>query len=232
LGKSTAKPFVPSEMVSTINKRVTGTRGRLIILSAPSGAGKTSLAKALAESIANLKASISYTTRSPRESEKNDVDYFFVSRVVFERMIRANAFLEHADVFDHLYGTAQKPVEAALSVGQSIVLDIDWQGARKVRAVMSQVLSIFILPPSLDDLESRLIDRGQDSSEAINRRMDEAISEISHYTEFDYVIVNRDFTVALEELREIVLTCQTPQSSEGFDIETFLQSKKNARLKG
>ena len=172
---------------------MTGSPARLIILSAPSGAGKTSLARALAESTANVGVSVSHTTRPAREDERDGKDYFFVSRAVFEQMICAGEFLEHAHVFDHLYGTARTPVEAALAAGQSIVLDIDWQGARKVRAVMPEALSVFILPPSLNDLEQRLLDRGQDTSEVIRRRMQDAVSEIDHYLEFDYVLVNQDF---------------------------------------
>ena len=209
---------------------MTGPPARLVIVSAPSGAGKTSLAKALAESTADVGVSVSHTTRPARDGERDGKDYFFVSRAVFERMIRAGEFLEHAHVFDHLYGTARTPVEAALAAGQSIVLDIDWQGARKVRAVMPEALSIFILPPSLDDLEQRLVDRGQDTSEVIRRRMQDAVSEIGHYPEFDYVLVNQDFQIALEELRGVLESGRAPQSGAGFDLSAFLQLKKNGTL--
>jgi guanylate kinase len=199
-------------------------------VSAPSGAGKTSLAKALAESTADVGVSVSHTTRPARDGERDGMDYFFVSRSVFERMVRASEFLEHAYVFDHLYGTARAPVEAALAAGQSIVLDIDWQGARNVRAVMPDALSVFILPPSLNDLEQRLVDRGQDTSEAIRRRMQNAVSEIGHYPEFDYVLVNQDFKTALEELRGILQAGRAPRSGDGFDPAVFLQPKKNGTL--
>jgi guanylate kinase len=211
---------------------MTGSPARLVIVSAPSGAGKTSLAKALAESTTDVGVSVSHTTRPARDGEHDGVDYFFVSRAVFERMIRADEFLEHAYVFDHLYGTARIPVETALAAGQSVVLDIDWQGARKVRAVMPEVLSVFILPPSLDDLEQRLVDRGQDTKEVIRRRMQDAISEIGHYREFDHVLVNQDFQTALEELRGVLQTGRAPRSSEGFDPAAFLRPKKNGTLEG
>jgi guanylate kinase len=202
-----------------------------MIVSAPSGAGKTSLARALAESTANVRVSISHTTRSRRDGERNGVDYFFISGAVFERMIRDGEFLEHAHVFDYFYGTARAPVERALAAGQSIVLDIDWQGARRVRAVMPEALSVFILPPSLNDLEQRLVNRGQDTNDVIRRRMQEAVSEIGHYPEFDYVLVNQDFQTALEELRGVLQACRAPQSGEGFDPATFLQPKKSGTLK-
>ena len=211
---------------------MTGSPARLIILSAPSGAGKTSLARALAESTANVGVSVSHTTRPAREDERDGKDYFFVSRAVFKRMIRDGEFLEHANVFDHLYGTARTPVEAAVAAGQSIVLDIDWQGARKVRAVMPEALSVFILPPSLNDLEQRLLDRGQDTSEVIRRRMQDAVSEIDHYPEFDYVLVNQDFQTALEELRGVLQASRAPRSGEGFDPAVFLRPKKNGTLEG
>ena len=208
-----------------------GLPARLVIVSAPSGAGKTSLARALAESTANVGVSVSHTTRPTRVGEREGMDYFFVSRTVFEQMILAGEFLEHAHVFDHLYGTARTPVEAALAAGQSIVLDIDWQGARKVRAVMPEALSVFILPPSLDDLEQRLVDRGQDTSKVIRRRMQDAVSEIGHYPEFDYVLVNQDFQTALKELRGVLQAGRAPRSGEGFDPAAFLRLKKNGTLK-
>ena len=200
-----------------------GSEGQLIILAAPSGAGKTSLAKALAESIPNLEVSISHTTRPARQAEQDGKDYFFISKAMFEKMIANNDFLEYARVFDHLYGTAYEPVKYKLGLGYSIALDIDWQGARKVRATRLKAISVFIAPPSLEDLEHRLIDRKRDSKEIIKNRMSEAISEISHYAEFDYVVVNEDFPTALEELRAILLAGKAPDSGKNFDPTAFLQ---------
>jgi guanylate kinase len=186
----------------------------------------------LAESTVDVGISVSHTTRPARDGERDGKDYFFISRAVFEQKIRAGAFLEHAHVFDHFYGTAWTPVKVALAAGQSVVLDIDWQGARKVRAVMPEALSVFILPPSLDDLEQRLVDRGQDSSEVICRRMQDAISEIGHYPEFDYVLVNEDFQTALEELQGVLYANRPPRSGKGFDPEVFLRPTKNGTLRG
>ena len=205
---------------------------RLVILSAPSGAGKTSLASALAKTTANVRVSVSHTTRPARDGERHGADYFFISQAVFERMVRDDEFLEHANVFDYLYGTARAQVKAALSAGQSIVLCIDWQGARNMRTSILETISIFIVPPSLDELEQRLVDRRQDSSEVIRRRMQDAVREISHYREFDYVVVNRNFQTALEELRGILLDGRAPQSGEDFDPEIFLRPKKNGTLAG
>ena len=202
---------------------------RLVILSAPSGAGKTSLARALTESMPHFHTSISHTTRPMRDFELDGVDFFFIDRSKFEQMIDADQFLEYAHVFGHLYGTAKAPIHASLDLGQNIVLDIDWQGARKVRAAMPNALSVFILPPSLRELERRLIDR-KDTSEAIRHRMREALNEINHYKEFDFVIVNHNFDVALEELRDILLGHKSPRSSQGFDLTPFLQPEKNCKL--
>ena len=217
-------------VVASVNLLMTGSPARLVIVSAPSGAGKTSLVRALAESTADVSVSVSHTTRPARSGERDGMDYFFISRAMFEQMIRTGEFLEHAHVFDHLYGTARTPVKAALAAGKSIVLDIDWQGARKVRAAMPEALSVFILPPSLDDLEQRLVDRGQDTSEVIRRRMQEAVSEIGHYPEFVYVLVNQDFQTALEELQGVLQAGRSPRSGKGIDPAVFLRSKKNGTL--
>jgi guanylate kinase len=181
------------------------TQGTLFIVSAPSGAGKTSLVKALRESLSGFTVSISHTTRAQRPGEEHGRDYFFVTRPEFERMNEAGEFLEHARVFDNHYGTARSTVEAALAQGQDVLLEIDWQGARQIRMLMPDCLSIFILPPSRKALEERLTARGQDDPEIIARRMQDAISEMSHYGEYDYLVVNDDFEQALTELRSIII---------------------------
>lgn len=179
-------------------------RGRLFVITAPSGAGKTSLVHALMEREPSLSFSVSYTTRPKRPSEVDGRDYFFVSRERFEQMIEAGDFLEHARVFDNFYGTSRQQVERSLASGQSLILEIDWQGAAQIRQAMPECVSIFILPPSRQELERRLRGRGTDSDEVIVRRLSDAASDMEHWTEFDYVIVNDDFDGALAELQETV----------------------------
>lgn len=174
--------------------------GTLYILSAPSGAGKTSLVHALREKDPLVAFSISHTTRPMRPGEENGVDYHFVTKETFSAMVAKDEFLESAQVFDNLYGTARIEIERRLAQGQDVVLDIDWQGARQVRERMAECVTVFILPPSREALENRLRSRGQDSDEVIERRMQEAVNEISHYQEYDYLIVNEDFDTALAEL--------------------------------
>jgi guanylate kinase len=180
-------------------------QGTLFIVSAPSGAGKTSLVKALRQSLSGFTVSVSHTTRAQRPGEEHGRDYFFVARPEFERMIEAGEFLEHARVFDNYYGTARSTVEAALAGGQDVLLEIDWQGARQIRMLMPDCVSVFVLPPSRKTLEERLNARGQDDPETIARRMRDAISEMSHYREYDCLVVNDDFEQALAELRSIVV---------------------------
>lgn len=177
--------------------------GTLFIISAPSGAGKTTLVQALLESVPNLYVSISHTTRGRRPYEKDGVDYHFVDERTFAGMVENNEFLEHARVFDHNYGTSGEMVEKQLSLGKNIILEIEWQGARQIRELVSNVVSIFILPPSCQALESRLGGRG-DGDEAITRRMRDAGVEISHYGEYAYLVINDDFTTALDELKTII----------------------------
>jgi guanylate kinase len=180
-------------------------QGTLYVVSAPSGAGKTSLVRALGHRLADLMISISHTTRPERPGEVNGREYFFVDQARFQAMIDQAAFLEHARVFDHFYGTARSGVEDCLNRGVDVLLEIDWQGARQVRAALPQCQSIFILPPSRQALEQRLTGRGQDQAAVIARRMQSAISESSHYAEYDYLIINDDFEQALDALRCIVL---------------------------
>ena len=179
-------------------------QGTLFIVSAPSGAGKTSLVKALRGECDGLAVSVSHTTRARRPGETDGRDYFFVSREEFRRMTDAGEFLEHAQVFDNFYGTARRTVEAPLQRGEDVLLEIDWQGARQIRQLLPDCLSIFILTPSLAALERRLSARGQDNPEIIARRMAEAISEMSHYAEYDYLVINDVFEEALAELRAIL----------------------------
>ncbi|MCG7936444.1 MAG: guanylate kinase [Candidatus Thiodiazotropha taylori] len=178
--------------------------GTLYILSAPSGAGKTSLLKALRQQDGALQVSISHTTRPMRPGEEDGKDYHFISQELFQKMIGAAAFLEHAEVFGNFYGTSESEVRAKLDAGQDTVLEIDWQGAQQVRKRFPEAVSIFILPPSPEALYERLSARGQDSEEVIQGRMQQAVSEMSHYAEFDYLVINDDFDTALAELAAIV----------------------------
>jgi guanylate kinase len=178
--------------------------GTLYIVAAPSGAGKTSLTRALLECDPNIVLSVSYTSRAPRPNEVDGVHYHFVSRAEFEAMIARGEFFEHAIVHGDLKGTARAPVERALAQDDDVLLEIDWQGARQVRAKLAETLSIFILPPSRRELERRLRTRASDSEEVIRRRLADARRDLEHAAEFDYVVVNDDFAAALAELRTIV----------------------------
>ena len=179
-------------------------QNRLFVISAPSGAGKTSLVRALMEREPELRFSISYTTRARRPGEHHGQHYFFVTPEEFERMVEDGAFLEHARVFDNHYGTARAQVEALLASGHGVVLEIDWQGARQVRAAMPESVGIFILPPSRAELERRLRGRGTDSESVIRRRLADAATDMSHWSEFQFVVVNDDFSTALQALSDIV----------------------------
>ena len=188
----------------TINGMNTGMKGTLYIVSAASGAGKTSLLRALMERDSKLVISVSHTTRSPRPGEQAGRDYHFVDETEFLRLIEADAFLEHARVFDRRYGTTYAAVEADLAAGRDVLVEIDWQGARQIRERLAQTVSIFILPPSRDALEQRLRSRDQDSDEVIASRMAAAVSEMSHCGEYDYLVWNDDFDTALADLDAIV----------------------------
>jgi len=178
-------------------------QGTLFILSAPSGAGKTSLLKALREQDGELQVSISHTTRAMRPGEADGVHYHFIDHEGFLHMVESGEFLEHAEVFGNFYGTAEAAVRAQLEQGD-LVLEIDWQGARQVRQRFPEAVSIFILPPDPESLRERLDARGQDSEEIIQGRMREAVDEMSHYAEFDYLVINDIFDAALAELDCIV----------------------------
>jgi guanylate kinase len=176
----------------------------LFTVSAPSGAGKTSLVNALVQRVTSLQLSVSHTTRPMRPGEENGRDYHFVSMSQFQSMLADNAFLEHAQVFDNYYGTSQAWVEETLAGGQSVILEIDWQGAAQIRRLIPHSVAIFILPPSREVLEQRLTQRGQDQPEVIAKRMSAAIDEMSHYVESDYLIVNDVFGNALDELESVI----------------------------
>jgi len=178
--------------------------GTLYTVSAPSGAGKTSLVKALVERCRNLVVSVSHTTRPMRPGEKDGVNYHFVPEAVFLAMLERAEFLEHARVFGNLYGTSGVWVEQQLKRGNDIILEIDWQGARQVKRLLPHTKAIFILPPSREALQQRLKHRGQDDPGIIETRMNVAVEEMSHYVESDYLVVNRDFDQALDELTSIV----------------------------
>lgn len=177
--------------------------GQLYVVSAPSGAGKSSLLAALRERLPHLAVSVSHTTRQPRAGEQNGVHYHFTDVEQFREQVAAEQFLEYAQVFDNFYGTARQTVDALLAAGKDVILEIDWQGAQQVRERADSVVSIFILPPSITALSQRLHGRGQDSDAVIQRRMRDAQSEMSHYPEYDYVVVNDDFATALDDLAAI-----------------------------
>ena len=179
-------------------------RGRLFVIAAPSGAGKTSLVRALVERERNLRFSVSYTTRTQRPTETHGRDYFFVAKDEFEAMVARGEFLEHARVFDNYYGTARSQVEASLAAGRDLILEIDWQGAQQIRRALPECRSIFILPPSRDELERRLRGRGTDAEDVIQRRLRDAATDMTHWSEFDYVVVNDDFERAVADLHAIV----------------------------
>jgi len=198
-------------------------KGKLYIISAPSGAGKTSLVKQLVSDLEQLTVSVSHTTRDMRVGEEHGKDYFFSTVDEFKRMISEHAFLEHAQVFDNFYGTAQQSVEYYLDNGLDVILEIDWQGAQQVRKMLPNSLSVFILPPSIEILQQRLENRGQDSKDIIDRRMQDAVQEMSHCAEFDYLIVNDDFNQALAELRGIVISHRLEKSRQVKALAPLLE---------
>ncbi len=177
---------------------------RIFILSAPSGAGKTSLARALMQQLRAVDFSVSHTTRAARNNEQHGRDYHFVSTREFEHMIDAGDFVEYAQVFDHWYGTSRQAIETVLQRQHHVLLDIDWQGAMKVRKVLPDAISIFIVPPSLEALRERLVQRGQDSTQAIERRMSQALSDMAHQNEYDHILINDDFKTAVNSLQQVI----------------------------
>ena len=179
-------------------------KGKLYIIAAPSGAGKTSLVNAMVKSTPHIQVSVSHTTRDSRPGEKDGVNYHFTTVEDFKSMLAQGVFLEHAEVFGNYYGTSHQWVRERLDEGVDVILEIDWQGAQQVRRLMPDAVSIFILPPSRDVLHERLVGRGQDSADVIERRMTQAVNEMSHYNEFDYIVVNDEFDLALRDLQTII----------------------------
>lgn len=179
-------------------------RGSLVVVSGPSGVGKTSLVHSLLGEVETLRLSISYTTRAPRSEERNGVDYFFVGDEAFQELIATGQLLEYARVFENYYGTGRAWVEEVLAAGDSVLLEIDWQGARQIRESFPDAVSVMILPPSMSGLESRLRSRDQDDETVIRKRMREADSEMSHFAEYDYLVINRNFDSAVADLAAIV----------------------------
>lgn len=202
-------------------------QGNLYIISAPSGAGKTSLVKKLVSKLDALIVSVSHTTRQMRDGEIHGKDYFFVSVEEFKQMRDSGGFLECAQVFDNFYGTAQTTVETNLAQGKDVILEIDWQGAQQVRKLMPQCQSIFILPPSIEVLQQRLEKRGKDNAEIIARRMRDAVTEMSHYNEFDYLVVNDDFSIALNALESIVIANRLKQARQATVLQPLLENLLN-----
>ena len=200
----------------------------LFIIAAPSGCGKTSLVEALIKKTKNLCVSVSHTTRPPRPDEVNGINYYFVSINEFEEMIKNNAFVEHATVFDNHYGSSTKLIREKLDEGIDVILEIDWQGARQVKENMPNAISIFILPPSNEALLGRLKQRAQDNDETINKRMSDAQNQMQHFNEFDYLVINDDFNSALNDLNLII--CRLDKASERFSLSLSEQSKKYTKL--
>jgi len=200
----------------------------LFIIAAPSGCGKTSLVEALIKKTKNLCVSVSHTTRPPRPDEVNGINYYFVSINEFEEMIKNNAFVEHATVFDNHYGSSTKLIREKLDEGVDVILEIDWQGARQVKENMPNAISIFILPPSNDALLGRLKQRAQDDEITINKRMSDAQNQMQHFNEFDYLVINDDFNSALNDLNLII--CRPDKASERFSLSLSEQSKKYIKL--
>ena len=191
----------------------------LFIIAAPSGCGKTSLVKALLESSTKLAVSVSHTTRKPRKAEIDGKNYHFVSKERFAEMIANNDFIEFAEVFGNMYGTARSNIKKKLEANIDIILEIDWQGARQVRENMPNSISIFILPPSKNVLLQRLTDRGQDDEETISKRMKNSESEMSHYDEFEYLVINDQFDSALNDLKAIIQDCNNNIKNLEFSLE-------------
>lgn len=206
------------------NHKPPALRGSIIVISAPSGAGKSTLTKRLLAASPDLRFSVSHTTRKPRATEKNGRDYFFVPRRVFERMVDRGEFVEWADVYGHLYGTARKQLQAAQEAGQDILLDIDVQGHQQVRQKLPEAVSVFILPPSYEELSRRLRARHSDAPEEIERRLHTARREIAHWAEYDYLVVNDHLTNATQALKAVVRAARFRRLTQAGRAEKIIET--------
>ena len=204
-------------------------RGLMLVLSSPSGAGKTTLSRQLLSNDSQIQLSVSCTTRARRPSEKDGVDYKFIDTASFRGMIERGEFLEHARVFDHYYGTPKAPVDTALGRGRDVLFDIDWQGTQQLKEQgRDDLVTVFILPPSTRDLERRLITRAQDSPDIVAQRMAKAADEMSHWAEYDYAIINRDIATSLMELKS-VLTAERLKRERQFGLAAFVKALREGR---
>ncbi len=204
-------------------------RGLMLVLSSPSGAGKTTLSRQLLDNDKQIQLSVSATTRARRPGEKDGVDYRFVDTATFSGMIQRGEFLEHARVFDHYYGTPRMPVEAALKGGRDVLFDIDWQGTQQLQEKgRDDLVTVFILPPSTRDLEKRLLTRAQDSKDVVAQRMAKAADEMSHYAEYDYTIINRDIATSLNQLKSI-LTAERLKRERQIGLSDFVKALREGR---
>ena len=197
-------------------------KGMMFVLSSPSGVGKTTLTKKLAENNSQFAISISHTTRKPRKNEINGKDYFFVEEAEFKNLIKKNYFIEHAKVFGNYYGTSRALVQSKLEAGKDIILEIDWQGAQKIRSIGLDVTSIFILPPDFKTLRERLLKRKKDDIKIIDQRMSAALEEISHYKEFEFVVINDDFEETLEKLSDILANPKIDLHRQSSFFDNFI----------